>query len=79
LYLNAPWDIDRDGGALHLFPGADPDDGTGASCPCGVVAVAPTGGTLVLFDSKTILHAVEPTSRRRLALTAWISGDRKPE
>jgi Rps23 Pro-64 3,4-dihydroxylase Tpa1-like proline 4-hydroxylase len=39
--------------------------------------VSPVGGTLVLFDSRYLLHEVEPSHRDRLALTLWVVGDKK--
>ena len=38
--------------------------------------VCPTGGTLVIFDSRYLLHEVEPSHRDRLALTLWVVGDK---
>mmetsp|Transcript_29208 Transcript_29208/g.80248 ORF Transcript_29208/g.80248 Transcript_29208/m.80248 type:complete len:280 (-) Transcript_29208:49-888(-) len=35
------------------------------------VTIAPSGGTLVLFDSCSIRHRVLPTNRDRFALTQW--------
>lgn len=37
--------------------------------------VSPAGGTLVLFDSRRLLHEVTPSHRDRYALTLWILGD----
>lgn len=34
-----------------------------------------TGGTLVVFDSRVILHEVMPALDRRMALTLWICDD----
>ncbi len=35
------------------------------------VDVLPGGGTVVMFDSRRLQHAVCPTRRRRIALSAW--------
>ena len=35
------------------------------------VHVLPGGGTVVMFDSRRLRHAVCPTKRRRIALSAW--------
>lgn len=63
-------------GALVLYLGAADDDESGATAT-RVVRVAPVGGRLVLFDARSILHAVEPHRRAdedRLALTVWFGG-----
>ena len=39
--------------------------------PQGSVDVLPEGGTVVLFDSRRLRHAVCPSHRRRVALSAW--------
>ena len=82
LYLNAPdheegdweWSTDEHGGALRCWVDADPDDLTGDSAAT-VIDVAPKGGRCVIFPSRETLHAVQPASRRRLAMTAWLFGD----
>ena len=63
------------GGELVLYLGADDDDDVGVSCS-ERVQVLPTGGRLVLFDSRRVLHEVLPHSAAssRLALTCWIGG-----
>lgn len=35
------------------------------------VDVLPGGGTVVMFDSRRLRHAVCPSQRRRIALSAW--------
>uniref|UniRef100_A0A7S3M3F8 Fe2OG dioxygenase domain-containing protein n=1 Tax=Spumella elongata TaxID=89044 RepID=A0A7S3M3F8_9STRA len=78
LYLNEPdWDAspDVDGGSLKCYIQADSDDVTGSTAT-RVDKVCPTGGTLVIFDSRYLLHEVEPSHRDRLALTLWVVGDR---
>jgi hypothetical protein len=63
LYLNKPdWNVDEHGGTLNVFPG-------GASADA--VEIAPTGGSLVMFDSRYLLHEVRPCTKRRYALTCW--------
>ena len=69
LYLNeSDWDS---GGELACYLGAEPGDNHGSTAT-EVRRIVPTGGTLLLFDSTTILHAVEPSRADRYALTAWI-------
>ncbi|KAJ1446311.1 2OG-Fe(II) oxygenase superfamily-domain-containing protein [Pelagophyceae sp. CCMP2097] len=71
LYLNpSDWDLTRDGGALRLFGGAEAGDRCGETAT-GVLDVSPLGGRLVVFESRRVLHAVLPATRRRLACTAW--------
>jgi len=69
LYLNKEW-TPKDGGQLllHLDSGGDvlpegekPD----------FVEVAPTGGTLVLFQSDLVPHEVLDTNAERLAVVGW--------
>jgi hypothetical protein len=76
LYLNdADWDgaPEADGGCLTCFVGADADDVVGGSAR-RIERVNPAGGTLVLFDSRYLLHAVQPSRRDRMALTLWVVG-----
>lgn len=61
LYLNPDWHP-RDGGCLRIRP------------PSGSRDVAPIGGRLVLFRSDCLLHEVLPTTRPRMAATAWFRG-----
>lgn len=74
LYLNDPhWgdaDLSPDlqGGQLRIFKSS-------VASGDAYVDVAPRGGTLVLFDSRTVEHQVMPTSQGRFALTLWISGE----
>ena len=77
LYLNdTDWDMapDADGGALKCYLHADSDDHSGSTAST-VHHVVPSGGTLVLFDSRYLLHEVSPSNRDRYALTLWITGD----
>jgi predicted 2-oxoglutarate/Fe(II)-dependent dioxygenase YbiX len=71
LYLNPVSWSEKDGGALRIFGGCkenDPDGRTATS----VTDVLPLGGTLVVFDSSSVLHAVLPSSRQRFAATVWL-------
>jgi hypothetical protein len=60
-------------GNLRCFINTDANDYTGETAT-KVVNIEPVGGRLVIFDSKRVLHAVLPTSQRRIALTSWIGG-----
>merc|ERR1711908_264019 len=72
LYLNpSDWCGDNDGGRLRIFSGCDDDDDDGSTA-MHIEDVVPIGGTIVLFDSRTILHEVLPASRKRFAMTAWL-------
>jgi hypothetical protein len=78
LYLNeADWDSSpsQDGGRLTCYEGAHPQDIQGSTAT-NVRYVNPAGGTLVLFDSRYLLHEVAPSHRGRMALTLWILGDK---
>jgi Rps23 Pro-64 3,4-dihydroxylase Tpa1-like proline 4-hydroxylase len=39
--------------------------------PFTATDVQPRGGTLVVFQSRTLLHEVLPAFRRRFAITQW--------
>lgn len=91
LYLNDPLDappaplVTREGstashapaaGALLLYPDSDLSDTSGMTSKT-VVEIAPVGGRLVLFKSRSMLHEVTPHTNpntERLALTLWIGG-----
>ena len=74
LYLNdSQWES---GGELACFIGADASDTKGNTAQ-EVRRVVPRGGTLLLFDSTTLLHAVEPSRQDRYALTCWVWDDAK--
>lgn len=78
LYLNdSDWNSapEVDGGSLKCYIDADRNDVIGTTAS-SVLKVSPVGGTLVLFDSRYLLHEVEPSNRDRLALTLWIVGDK---
>lgn len=63
-YLNVDWQ-EADGGQLILYlPDVDGQDRP--------VAIAPTGGRLVCFDSGQLEHEVSPTTRERLSVTGWL-------
>lgn len=79
LYLNEPeWDVAATGGALRVYLGAAPDDELGDTAP-DVRDISPCGGTLVVFDSRKVLHQVMPTFAPRLALTLWICDSVPPK
>lgn len=59
LYLNADWTA-TDGGALRLYLDEGEHD------------VLPRGGTLALFLSAEIEHAVLPAQRERLSIAGWL-------
>lgn len=60
LYLNRDWEP-ADGGALAIY------DAHGRE----VRRIWPEAGTLVLFLSQDVPHAVLPTRRRRASIAAW--------
>jgi len=78
IYLNDLEWGDDEGGELELFVGADEDDNDGGTAT-EVVRVRPEGGTMVVFDSRKILHTVNPTNSRRRAATIWIEGLEREE
>jgi hypothetical protein len=73
LYLTPEDWSDADGGKLRVFlPRDDHDGNTGP----GDIAerhldLPPAAGTLILFDSATVPHAVLPTYRERIACVGW--------
>eukprot|EP00434_Breviolum_minutum_P007902 symbB.v1.2.006970.t1/scaffold348.1/size222345/9 len=71
MYMNPyGFDDNKDGGSLRCFLDAKPDDLTGASAT-QIQEISPRGGRAVLFPSRTLLHEVLPSYRRRYALTLW--------
>ena len=70
LYLNgAP--PGASGGELRAFVGAEPSDCEGDTA-VRVDDIQPRAGRLVLFESRTLLHAVRPVGLwRRVALSLW--------
>lgn len=74
MYANEPtWPPER-GGTLRCYVGVCPEDACGTSAS-EVIDVFPSGGQVVFFDSKKLLHEVRPTSARRIALTVWFVAD----
>lgn len=71
LYLNDGWQ-EGQGGALNLIGldvCGDPSvEHEPASC------VTPAGGRVVVFDSHTVRHEVQPAHAPRWALTCWLYG-----
>jgi len=65
VYLNAGWDVERDGGQLRLYLGE-------ADAP-PFEDVAPLDGRLVCFTSDRFPHEVRPSRRERLGLTGWFT------
>ena len=63
LTFNIPssWNVQKDGGVLQTYS----KGGQKAK------EVAPSGGTLVLFDSQMVEHEVLATNRERWALVGW--------
>merc|ERR1712151_1029388 len=60
LYLNpCGWDAEKDGGSLRIFL-----EGDEASCENSYIDIAPVGGRLVIFNSRSIRHAVLPAFRQ---------------
>ena len=70
LYLNgAP--PGASGGELRAYCGAEPSDTEGDTA-VRVDDIQPRAGRLVLFESRTLLHAVRPVGLwRRVALSLW--------
>ena len=67
-YLNKEWEPEW-GGQLRCHPNAELTDPIGTNP--SVVDVQPEGGTMVVFKSRTLLHEVLPSHRRRFAITQW--------
>jgi len=65
------------GGSLRLHPNARATDRVGETTSGTHIDVRPSGGTLVIFDAKDILHEVTPTFRDRLTVTSWVVGDHR--
>jgi len=87
VYLNQEWDCAQDGGQLRAYyhdrgagKGGGASKGRGDKGPGRSVAeeeedVEPKGGTLVLFDSKSVEHEALPTRKERWALVGWFLDD----
>mmetsp|Transcript_4413 Transcript_4413/g.8331 ORF Transcript_4413/g.8331 Transcript_4413/m.8331 type:complete len:241 (+) Transcript_4413:495-1217(+) len=78
VYCNQGWEP-SDGGLLRCHLG--PNDETTQPLKQSVdathfVDVPPVAGTLVIFDSRRILHEVLPAFKSRFALTLWIDDSR---
>ena len=70
LYLtDDDWDVQKDGGALRVFP----PKGSSGGAP---VDVAPLAGSLVVFDSASTPHEVLVTQRPRIVLAGWLQEER---
>ena len=66
----------EDGGELRTWPHVQPAAssaaaGTEAKAAAAEDVLLPVGGSVVLFDSRRLRHAVCPAQRRRVALSAW--------
>jgi len=79
LYCNDSWKMDKDGGALIIYPNSvDILDCDEASRLCEGLEINPVNGRLVIFDSR-LMHAVQPVTQSvtpRRALSLWI---KRPE
>ena len=80
LYCNDDWDINKDGGALRIYPNTqdllDPSDVITKQYE--YEDINPNNGKLLIFDSR-LVHSVEKViskDKKRLALTLWMM---KPE
>lgn len=74
IYINSDEVYTGEGGALRCYMGAKQGDNTGDSSS-NITHISPTGGRLVIFDSRQVLHEVVPfqdADRQRIALTSWI-------
>jgi len=68
LYLNEGW-APSDEGCLRMYrPESPGDDGDAYE------DIAPKGGRLVIFDSRSMLHEVRPSFATRWAISAWLCG-----
>jgi hypothetical protein len=73
LYLTPDDWSDADGGKLRVF--LPPEDSHGNSgrghAPERYLDIPPAAGTLLLFESATVPHAVLPTHRERIGCVGW--------
>ncbi|CAK0842415.1 unnamed protein product [Prorocentrum cordatum] len=80
-YANDPdWTIEQ-GGALRCHPNVGPAAGSAQPLKpsqevpmpeaAGAVDILPSGGRVVLFDSRRLLHEVLPAKDRRWAISVW--------
>lgn len=77
LYLTPDDWSDADGGKLRVFLDDNDGnrDGRGDVAECHL-DISPAAGTLLLFDSATVPHAVLPTNRERIACVGWFLAKR---
>ena len=62
----------EDGGELRTWPNVlAASSAAGTEAKAAAEDVLPVGGSVVLFDSRRLRHAVCPAKRRRVALSAW--------
>jgi Rps23 Pro-64 3,4-dihydroxylase Tpa1-like proline 4-hydroxylase len=72
LYLTPDdWDPATDGGVLRIHAADDCSNSDAV-----LMDLAPTAGTLVLFDSATVPHEVLSTNRPRTAIVGWLLEER---
>eukprot|EP00967_Tisochrysis_lutea_P087768 scaffold124243_cov31-Tisochrysis_lutea.AAC.1 len=78
LYLTPEDWSDRDGGKLRVFLPNEDDNGLAASGHVHEehLDIRPAAGTLLVFDSATVPHAVLPTARERIVCVAWFLSKR---
>ncbi|CAJ1367800.1 unnamed protein product [Effrenium voratum] len=76
IYVNpSGFESAEDGGQLRCHLGAELKDLTGATAS-KVQDILPRGGRAVLFPSRSVLHEVLPSFRRRFALSLWFVSPR---
>ncbi|CAJ1398940.1 unnamed protein product [Effrenium voratum] len=76
IYVNpSGFESAEDGGQLRCHLGAELKDLTGATAS-KVQDISPRGGRAVLFPSRSVLHEVLPSFRRRFALSLWFVSPR---
>eukprot|EP00956_Cyclotella_meneghiniana_P009282 scaffold12757_cov67-Cyclotella_meneghiniana.AAC.6 len=84
LYLNdETWDAKKDGGVLRVYLPqkkqqmkiAKPKSNYDVRGECKQQDISPEGGTLVMFDSKSVEHEVLPTQKVRWAVVGWFLND----
>ena len=71
LYLTPDDWREADGGQLRIHGAGDAANGGLQSAHGAMRDVAPTAGTLVLFDSAAVPHEVLPTRRERTVVVGW--------
>lgn len=80
MYLNeSSWDVNVNGGALRCYMDCSNDitlPKSAAVKDTNIRHITPTGGKMVIFDSRYLVHDVAPSyGRDRYALTTWVTGD----